>query len=244
MGDAVITAAGMIDARGWGGSHFPWRTWEETAASGKGEGAAKPSSLTSFRWADLFGQPSRSFARADPLTRIASAAAELLSPAFESADAEGRASIGVYMGTSSGSLEVDGQYWLHLKREGAGSPMLFTYTLPSTALGEIAIRHKLRGPILCLLLTPGENTQVLAEACRAIRLGEAESLVCVYANAVESEARHFLRAIDETGAVTSAAYAVLLESPSAADRRGETPLQELENGVGDIVALCERLCVR
>lgn len=241
MKEVVVTAAGMIDARGWGGTCFPWRTWAETPSKGEG-----PSSPTTFRWQDLFGKPSRSFARADPLTKIASAAAELLSPAFETADDEERTSIGVTMGTSSGSLEIDGRYWQFVKREGKGSPMMFTYTLPSTALGEIAIRHKLRGPILCLLCTPQENGQALDEACRAIALGEAESFVCVYANAVEEEASHFSRAIDnngETGAVESAAYAVLVESAEAAERRGQSPVEKLGSTRPDLVSLCEALCV-
>lgn len=242
MKDIVITAAGMIDARGWGGTCFPWRTWEETPS--KGEALASPSS---FRWQDLFGKPSRSFARADPLTKIASATAELLSPAFETAGEEERESVGVTMGTSSGSLEIDARYWQYVKREGKGSPMMFTYTLPSTALGEIAIRHKLRGPILCLLCTLEENRQALDEAYRAITLGEAESLVCVYANAVEEDAAHFARAIDENGAVRTAAYALLVESAPAAERRGRVPVESLgshrPSHSRNLITLCEKLCV-
>lgn len=238
MEPSFVTAAGLIDSRGCGGAHFPWREWKSMAPAGGGS-----PSQDSFRWGDLFDTPWRQFGRSDPLTKIATAAVELLRPVLESAGPDERESIGVYMGTTSGSLEIDARYWLDLKQAGKASPMMFTYTLPSTALGAIAIRHGLRGPINCLLCPWEDSGQVLDEALRSVGLGEAETIVCVYANAVGGEAARFSDAIDDHRRVESAAYAVLAQTERAAERTGGRKLAGPEDGAEGIISLCERLCV-
>ncbi len=238
MEPSLVTAAGLIDSRGCGGTHFPWREWKAMAPVG-----GEPPSQDSFRWGEVFEEPWRQFGRSDPLTKIATAAVELLRPVIEKAGPDERDEIGVYMGTTSGSLEIDARYWVDLKQAGKASPMMFTYTLPSTALGAIAIRHGLRGPINCLLCAWEDNRQALDEALRSVGLGEAETVVCVYANAVGEGAAPFSDAMDERGRVESAAYAVVAQTERAAERTGGRKLAGPEEADEGIISLCERLCV-
>src|SRR5580704_4935212 len=62
-----------------------------------------------------------------------------------------RERIGVCLVATAGSLATDAEYWKHRDAVGGPSPTLFAYTLPSAAIGEIAIRHRLTGPDLCFV---------------------------------------------------------------------------------------------
>jgi hypothetical protein len=48
--------------------------------------------------------------------------------------------------------------------------------LPSVAIGEIAIRHRLTGPNLCFV---GDSQNVLPEAAELLRTNEADACVCI-----------------------------------------------------------------
>jgi len=80
---------------------------------------------------------------------------------------------------------------------GGPSPTLFAYTLPSAAVGEIAIRHKLTGPNLCFV---GGDAELLAEARDLICRGEAEACVCVSCNIVTAEAAELIQSAPVTTA--------------------------------------------
>ena len=77
------------------------------------------------------------FGRMDLLSQLALLSVESLGMDFEMVD---RSRIGVCMSVSAGSLATDIEYWKGRKEVGGPSPTLFAYTLPSSAIGEIAIR--------------------------------------------------------------------------------------------------------
>lgn len=118
------------------------------------------------------------FGRMDLSSQLALLAVEKLEINF---DAMPRERIAICLAARAGSLTTDLEFWKG--REGAGgpSPTLFTYTLPSAAMGEIAIRHRLTGPNLCFV---GNDRDVLPEAADFLRRGEADGCVCIYVNAV------------------------------------------------------------
>src|SRR5689334_11849330 len=76
-------------------------------------------------------------------------------------DAFPRDRIGICLAVRGGSLSTDVEYWRGRDATGGPSPMLFAYTLPSAPIGEIAIRHRVTGPGLCLI---GDSGAVLTEA--------------------------------------------------------------------------------
>jgi hypothetical protein len=59
------------------------------------------------------------------------------------------------------------------------SPATFTYTLPSSVIGEVCIRHKLRGPGLCLMSEATDGRGIVEEAVERLVMGEAEAMLCL-----------------------------------------------------------------
>src|SRR5437660_1844619 len=118
------------------------------------------------------------YGRLDLPSQLALLAVESLGLKF---DKMPRDRIGICLAARAGSLSTDVEYWKGRDLVGGPSPTLFAYTLPSAAIGEIAIRHRLTGPSLCLV---GENTGALAEAVLLIRRGEVEACLCVECNLV------------------------------------------------------------
>src|SRR6266704_861319 len=85
------------------------------------------------------------FGRMDLLSQLALLCVESLRVDFEILN---RSRIGVCMSVSAGSLTTDIDYWNGRNEVGGPSPTLFAYTLPSSAIGEIAIRYRITGPNL------------------------------------------------------------------------------------------------
>ena len=164
------------------------------------------------------------FGRLDLSSRLALLAVEALGVDF---DALPRDRVGICLATRAGSLPTDIDYWNGRDAPGGPSPTLFAYTLPSAAIGEIAIRHRLTGPSLCLV---GENTGALAEAVLLIRRGEVEACLCVECNLV------------------TPALARMTQLPPAARacalflQRSGDGLRALRENDRDVESLCVLLC--
>ena len=92
-----------------------------------------------------------------------------------------RERIAICLAAQAGSLSTDVEYWNGHDATGGPSPTLFAYTLPSAAIGEIAIRHHLTGSNLCFV---GDSRGVVAEAVDFLRRGEADACICVSIQAV------------------------------------------------------------
>ena len=126
----------------------------------KAASAVRPADLNRFQFGPRFG-------RLDLACQLGLTAVEALSIDWAN---EPRTEVSVCVTTNTGSLSTDVQYWQGRNQPGGASPTLFAYTLPSSVLGEIAIRHGLTGPNLCLL---GGNQTILSEARDWLRSGEA-----------------------------------------------------------------------
>ncbi len=118
------------------------------------------------------------FGRMDLMSQLALLAVEPFAPQFESI---ARERIAICLVARSSSLATDVEYWKGRDNTGGPSPTLFTYTLPSAALGEIAIRHRITGPPLCFV---GGGDDVMAEAMNLLKSGAADGCVCVDVNVV------------------------------------------------------------
>jgi 3-oxoacyl-(acyl-carrier-protein) synthase len=92
-----------------------------------------------------------------------------------------RERIGIVLGASAGSLTTDVNFWDGRNGVGGPSPTLFAYTLPSAAVGEIAIHFKLTGPDICFV---GDDKIILPEAIDLIGRGEADVCVCVFCEVI------------------------------------------------------------
>ena len=120
------------------------------------------------------------FGRMDLMSQLALIAVESLQINF---DDFARDRVAICLAAKTGSLSTDAHYWEGRNTPGGFSPTVFTYTLPSAALGELAIRHRVTGPQLCFV---GGGKDVFAEAEDLIQRGEADAVVCVFVNVISS----------------------------------------------------------
>lgn len=132
------------------------------------------------------------FGRMDLMSQLALLAVEPLAAQFESV---ARDRVAVCLVARASSLTTDVEYWKGRDNAGGPSPTLFTYTLPSAALGEIAIRHRITGPALCFV---GAGDDAMTEAMELLKRNEVDACVCVEVKVVSP-------ALSELTGLTSAA---------------------------------------
>ena len=121
------------------------------------------------------------FGRLDQQSQLALLAVAALNIPF---DEFPRDRTGICLAASAGSLSTDVNYWNGRNGAGGPSPTLFAYTLPSAAVGEVAIHFRLTGPNLCFV---GDDQIVLPEAADLIRRGEADACVCIFCEVVTAD---------------------------------------------------------
>lgn len=126
------------------------------------------------------------FGRLDLASQLALLAVEKLGVNFELLPRE---RVAICLAAQAGSLTTDIEFWRGHDAVGGPSPTLFAYTLPSAAVGEIAIRHRLTGPNLCFV---GAGREVLPEASALLQSGAAEGCVCVYCEVISPAASELL----------------------------------------------------
>jgi len=130
--------------------------------------------------------------------------------------------IGICLAASAGSLSTDVNFWNGRNGVGGPSPTLFAYTLPSAAVGEVAIHFRLTGPNLCFV---GDDRIILPEAADLLRRGEADACVCIYCEVVSSDCGKIISAPP-----VAAAHALFLKNGE-----GIRTLREFDR---DMKALC------
>ncbi len=135
--------------------------------------------------------------------------------------------VGIVFAASAGSLSTDVNFWNGRHGVGGPSPTLFAYTLPSAAVGEIAIHFKLTGPDLCFV---GDGKNILPEAADLIRRGEADACVCIFCEAVTAGCAEMI-----STPPSATACALFLQR---ANSGGDQNFNELRDFDRDIKALC------
>jgi len=134
----------------------------------------------------------------------------------------GNGRVGIVFAASAGSLSTDLNFWNSRHGVGGPGPTLFAYTLPSAAVGEIAIHFKLTGPDLCFV---GDGKELLREAADMISRGEADACLCVLCEAVTTDCGKLISA-----APAAATHAVLVKHGGG--------IMELPDFDRDIKSLC------
>jgi len=91
------------------------------------------------------------FFKMDNLSKLGFVAAELLVKNVENQD--GLENTGVVVSNSSSSLDTDTKYQASIanRSDYFPSPSVFVYTLPNIMVGEICIRHNIKGENACLI---------------------------------------------------------------------------------------------
>ena len=121
------------------------------------------------------------FGRLDLQSRLALLAVASLNVDFAASSPD---RTGICLAASAGSLTTDVNFWQGRSGAGGPSPTLFAYTLPSAAVGEIAIHFRLTGPNRCFV---GDEQILMPEASDLIRRGEVDACICVHCEVVSTE---------------------------------------------------------
>jgi len=230
--EVVALAASYMTPEGFGSSALGRRPWMD--------GHGKPcerKELMGIPWLSLFSAPCPRFGRMSPLTRLGLMAVELLDVGFADMTEEQRTDTGICMLSPFGSMATDIEF---LREIG---PATFTYTLPSSVIGEVCIRHRLRGPGLCLMSEEDTGRSIVAEACERIAMGEAESMLCLVCDAPGAEIRDLLKyALDQNGKFWWYAYALYLVRTDTVRGPGKTVAEMVSASGVDLCGMCLDLC--
>jgi 3-oxoacyl-(acyl-carrier-protein) synthase len=129
----------------------------------------------------LIGRNLKYFPRMTTEIRQLLAAASLAIQAVGWSD-PGDRHIGILGCGYGGVLRADVEYFRDYVAQGRtiGRGNLFIYTLPTSALSEVAIALGLTGPTLHLHEATDAPQALIKHATRLIEIGEADGMVCVW----------------------------------------------------------------
>lgn len=168
-----IVAVGRLDQRGVFAGDGVARRWSEVDAEPPGDGRV---------WRAWFDGPFRTFRRLDLLSRALLVTAEAAGVGRLLTEVE-RRETAVVVGSTYGSLDADLRFAASLAPGREAEAARFPYTLPSTAVGELALRYGLRGP--SLFLSVGDDPSVsLLEARQLVEEGAVPTAVAAHAEAL------------------------------------------------------------
>ena len=230
MSAVIVQAASYLTPDGYGSRQLGRRPWLDPAG--------KPMTgrdLMTISWSAMFAESCPRFGRMSPLARLGLMAVELLDAGFASMTDGQRTNTGICMLSPSGSLITDIEFLRDL------SPATFTYTLPSSVIGEVCIRHRLRGPGLCLMSGEQVGRSLIAEASERLAMGEAEGMLCLMCEAGGPEVRELTNnVLDRADDFCWYAYALFLTRQDAGATTGQTALPD----GADLARLCWATCDR
>ena len=168
MNNLVIHAASYLGPEGFGNDQTGLRAWPSPLKEKLSRGE-----LDGLHWSLLSDSDPSRFLRMDLMCRLGFMAVELLAVNFAAMTDARRDRLGVCVESFTGSLDTD------IRFAQTPRPSIFAYTLPSTVIGEICIRHRLKGPVLSLISTDTNGANALAEAAEWLRDGDAEMVLCL-----------------------------------------------------------------
>lgn len=152
-----IIAIGCVDEHGIANTQGLNSTWEALGVGAPGNGRT---------YRQLSGKSDDTFRRLNGTTRALVLAAEACGLS-ELLPAKAQGETALVIETAHGCLEVDLKFARTLD-QGIAHAAIFPYTLQSTCLGDVALRHGLRGPTLSLSIEPGGEGEALWEAERIL----------------------------------------------------------------------------
>jgi len=164
--EPLVAGIGVVDGEGVAGSAGVAESWRTL-------GVSPPGDARTFR--KVFRRTCDTFRRLDHVSRALVLAGE--AAGIDQVVPEAwRGEAALVLETTVGCLDTDLRFAASL---GTGMPdgPSFPYTLPSTCLGELALRHGLRGPGICLATGAQARGAALREAVLLLDHHEATCVV-------------------------------------------------------------------
>ena len=117
----------------------------------------------------------------DPCVQFAMAASDeaMHDAGFDVEGAIDRERLGVYVGSGVGGMQtlVDNVHTIADRGPRRASPYMIAMMIPNMASGNIAIRHKAKGPTLPVVTACATSAHAVGEAFRAIKHGYADAIL-------------------------------------------------------------------
>lgn len=222
----AILAASYLGPEGFGNDQTGLRAWPPQLVEPLQHGE-----LDGLHWSLLSDPDPSRFLRMDMMCRLGFMAAELLDANFDAVPDAHRDQVGICVETFTGSLDTD------IRFAQTPRPSIFAYTLPSTVIGEICIRFRLKGPVLSLVSPNADGAGALTEAVEWLRLGDAERVLCLSIEALNRETENSISLPEGLRPTGWHAGALLLGYDENSPRA--KPLAS-----GPLAGICRNLCFK
>lgn len=122
------------------------------------------------------GQPNMKFFKMDDMSKMGYIGAEYLLADID-ADDDVRRNMAILLANKSASLDTDIAY-IRQMEIGQASPAKFVYTLPNIVIGEICIRHKIKGESLFVIMPNRDDESLRHFATKALDLSRSKMMIC------------------------------------------------------------------
>ena len=189
----VVLAIGAVDGRGVAGVGGVSASWSDLEAD-------PPGNARTYR--RLFDKQDETFRRLDRQSRAIVLAAEACGVSRVLSSAQ-REEAGLLAETSHGSIEADLRFVSSLNK-GLVEAAIFPYVLQSTCIGDVALRHGLNGPMVCLSVDANCRGETLREAARMLARGEVPFVVLATVDMLAAELPTMATAMRSVVAVAAA----------------------------------------
>ncbi|MBI4775590.1 MAG: hypothetical protein HY788_15720 [Deltaproteobacteria bacterium] len=201
----VITGGAKVDKAGVETLHGALIPWDSKVASSSG------SWVSGLKGRTFFDTPPARFGRMDAFSKLTVGCAHL---ALKDAAAAGSESFpeGIVLGSLMGCLMTDIQYYAPVCDKGPehAGPLLFSYTLPNVAVGEVCREFRLFGPNTVISCGEDSALAALVVAHGWLSSGRASALLAGGVEAVDSRVAELCRG-DSNADIRSSAFLFQLE---------------------------------
>jgi hypothetical protein len=191
------------------------RVFIESFSALRAEGITGPSGMRSWdsgqkgpqdvRRDQVLSKPYVNFGKLMLPDKLAFCAASAVLSNCEPANPETTA---ITLGICAGSLSTDLRY-MESVLAGFPSPAIFSATLPSSAIADVAIYFGIKGPNRVVAGNSGSGLAALELACTILACGKASAALWLCVNAVEPQDAG-IPLLDESVTAMCSAYALLL----------------------------------
>ena len=150
------------------------------------------------------------FYKMDNLSKLGFLTAELLLKGRNVLSKYGPEEIGVVVANSSSSLDTDYDYQelIRDKSNYFPSPSVFVYTLPNIMIGEICIRHKIKGENAFLISRQFDAGQIHRYVSALMDQGRLQTCICGWVEVLEEKYVSLLMVVEKRLTATSDAVAI------------------------------------
>ncbi len=146
------------------------------------------------------------FFKMDNLSKLGFLATELLLKDIAISEKYKAQEVALLISNSSSSLDTDFKYWEANKQ--VPSPALFVYTLPNILLGELCIRHKIKGENSFFVSEQFDSGFIHNYAEALFEEGNTKACICGWVEILKNEYRAFLYLVEKNATENSVAHSI------------------------------------